>query len=60
MGELRGHLELQEGQEEERMQALAQLLHLDLLMSALVLSPPVGVQDRGTQTVLSMVCAGKY
>ena len=52
MGELRGHLELQEVQEEERMQAPARLFHLDLLMSALVLSPPAGVQDRGTQTAL--------
>merc|ERR1712088_735124 len=47
-------LELQEDQEEERMQALAQLPHLALLMSALVQSPPAGVQDRGTQTALEM------
>ena len=54
MGEPRVPLELQEDQEEERMQALAQLPHLALLMSALVQSPPAGVQDRGTQTALEM------
>jgi hypothetical protein len=54
MGELREHSELQEGQEEERMQALAQLPLLGLLTSALVLSPPAGVLDRGTQTALEM------
>ena len=54
MGEPRVHLELQEDQEEERMQALAQLPHLALLMSALVQSPPAGVLDRGTQTALEM------
>ena len=54
MGEPRVHLELQEDQEEERMQALAQLLHLVLLMSVLVQSPPAGVLDRGTQTALEM------
>merc|ERR550539_2351377 len=48
MGELREHLEPQEGQEEERMQALAQLHLLGLLTSALVPSPPAGVLDRGT------------
>ena len=57
MGELREHLEPQEGQEEERMQALAQLPHLVLLMSALVLSPLVGAQDRGTQTALETASA---
>ena len=53
-GELREHLEPQEGQEEERMQALVQLPHLGLLTSARVLSPPAGVLDRGTQTALEM------
>merc|ERR550517_813908 len=54
MGEPRVPLELQEDQEEERMQALAQLPHLALLTSALVQSPPAGVLDRGTQTALEM------
>ena len=54
MGELREHLELQEVQEEERMQAPVQLPLLALLMSVLVLSPPAGVLDRGTQTVQEM------
>ena len=52
MGEPRVPLELQEDQEEERMQALAQLPHLALLMSVLVQSPPAGVLDRGTLTAL--------
>ena len=52
MGELREHLELQEVQEEERMQAPVQLPLLDLLMSALVLSPPAGVLDRELGHVL--------
>jgi hypothetical protein len=56
-GELREHLEPQEGQEEERMQALVQLHLLGLLTSALVLSPPAGVLDRGTQTALEMASA---
>ena len=54
MGELREHLELQEVQEEERMQAPVQLPLLALLMSVLVLSPPAGVLGRETQTVLEM------
>ena len=57
MGELREHLELQEVQEEERMQAPVQLPLLALLMSALVLSPPAGVLGRETQTVLEMASA---
>ena len=54
MREPRVPLELQEDQEEERMQALAQLPHLALLTSALEQSPPAGVLDRGTQTALEM------
>merc|ERR1711862_870332 len=57
MGELREHLELQEVQEEERMQAPVQLPLLALLMSVLVLSPPAGVLGRETQTVLEMASA---
>jgi hypothetical protein len=56
-GELKEHLEPQEGQEEERMQALVQLPLLGLLTSALVPSPPAGVLDRGTQTALEMASA---
>ena len=56
-GEQREHLEPQEGQEEETMQALVQLPLLGLLTSALVLSPLAGVLDRGTQTALEMASA---